>query len=221
MVVLSRQSSRQSILQQEDTSKLTLFPNPEVTTATASSQGLENGHGALGSLGTLLEATGPSIFDEQHAETASAPQTLSSAPPHVLQAVLDHRGAAALTRRLATLLAERDAHITALTRLAEEYKVPAERIADARSRAKQAERRRLSLATASEDAMPLGNGQESDAGVCCLLRLTRTFVLTILLAIYSLSLRPRRRQRPATVLSGALQSFSEAWASVRLCPKCM
>lgn len=94
------------------------------------------------------------MFDENAAFDNSSPQALSAAQPAVLQSIIDHHGAADLVRRLSTLLAERDAHITALTRLAEEFDVPKARIADTASRVKQQERRRLSLAAASEDLLP-------------------------------------------------------------------
>ena len=102
------------------------------------------------------------MFDENTPIDANDPQALSAASSDVLQKIIDHHGAAELVQRLSTLLAERDAHVTALTRLAEEYKIPRQRIAETASRVKQAERRRLSLATASEDLAPSsGIGSES------------------------------------------------------------
>ena len=102
------------------------------------------------------------MFDEHTVVDASDPQTLSSASTEILRNVIDHHGAVELIRRLSTMLAERDAHISALIRLAEEYKIPRQRVADTASRAKQDERRRLSLATASEDlAPPSERGSES------------------------------------------------------------
>ena len=94
------------------------------------------------------------MFDENNTIDASNPQSLSAAPVFVLQSIIDYHGAVELVQRLSAALAERDAHITALTRLAEEYKIPRERVVDTSSRVKQAERRRLSLATASEDLVP-------------------------------------------------------------------
>ncbi|KAK3716213.1 hypothetical protein LTR37_006658 [Vermiconidia calcicola] len=94
------------------------------------------------------------MFDENTANDATDPQTLSAASTEVLQNLIDHHGAVELIKRLSSMLAERDAHITALTRLAEEYKMPRQRISETASRAKQAERRRLSLITASEDLGP-------------------------------------------------------------------
>lgn len=121
-------------------------------------------------LNELLGDDGPSMFDENNAVDASNPQSLSAAPLPVLQNIIDYHGAVELVKRLSTALAERDAHITALIRLAEEYKVPSERIRDAASRVKQAERRRLSLATASEDLAP-PSAKASDSGVCALISL--------------------------------------------------
>ncbi|QIW99181.1 hypothetical protein AMS68_004699 [Peltaster fructicola] len=65
--------------------------------------------------------------------------------------VIDQTGAVELVKRLATALAERDAHITALQRLCEEYNVPRDRMNDASSRVKQAEQRRISLANATAE----------------------------------------------------------------------
>ena len=141
---LSRASSRQPLLQSDDTSSLTSFPDPSLS--------LEETDSNNAPLQTLLSAQGPSMFDESNNGTmAIDPQTLSAAPSETLRAVINHRGSEVLVRRLTTLLAQRDAHITALTRLAEEYNVPSQRIADASSLAKQAERRRISLANAAEE----------------------------------------------------------------------
>lgn len=140
-----------------------------------------NGTPKPNALSSLLNNTGaPSLFDEQQSNSdalSADPQTLSTASNAVLQTVLDHHGTLALTRRLAALLAERDAHITALTRLAEEYKVPRERIADASVRAKQSEERRVALAQAvadvaevpkgRDDAGGSGSGGLSETSVCC------------------------------------------------------
>ena len=93
------------------------------------------------------------MFDEEAAEKSTDPLTLSIAPADVLQSVLDHQGAVNLTRRLAALLAERDAHITALTRLAEEYKIPRQRVGDTALRVKQAEQRRVALGLAAEEEL--------------------------------------------------------------------
>jgi hypothetical protein len=105
------------------------------------------------------------MFDENSAVDANDPQSLSVAPNGMLKELIDHHGAVELVKRLSTMLAQRDAHITALTRLAEEYKVPKQRIAETSSRAKQSERRRMSLATASEDLGP-PSGEESVSSVC-------------------------------------------------------
>lgn len=142
---MSRKPSSQPVLNADDTSSLTSFPDPAAPSPPdqTPSQGL-NG---------LLDRSGPTIFDEQHSETASDAHTLSSAPTEVLQSVIDHQGAVFLVRRLAKLLAERDAHITALTRLAEEYRIPAESVSATASRVKQAEQRRLALVTAADEAL--------------------------------------------------------------------
>lgn len=96
--------------------------------------------------------SGPSMFDEDNETTnPTNPQAISAASPEVLKSIVDYHGATELVRRFATLLAERDAHVTALKRLAEEFHVPRERIEGAGVRVRQAERRRLSLARAQEE----------------------------------------------------------------------
>lgn len=160
---ISRRSSRQPLIPADDTNSLTSFPDPaestprldavdEPLTRTESIASPPQLDSITESLNGLLD-TGPSMFDEQE-NVPSDPQSLSSASTEVLQSIIDHRGAVELVRHLSTLLAQRDAHVTALTRLAEEYKVPAERIVDTSKRVKQSERRRLSLAAASEDVSP-------------------------------------------------------------------
>lgn len=119
----------------------------------------------------LLDRSGPTMFDEQQTLDSAQPQTLSTASAEVLRGVIDHNGAVELVRRLSSMLAERDAHITALTRLCEEYNIPKSRVVDAASHAKQAERRRQSLATASEDLAP-SNGSRS-VSVVSLVRLAK------------------------------------------------
>ncbi|KAK3678027.1 hypothetical protein LTR78_002122 [Recurvomyces mirabilis] len=149
---LSRQQSHQHLLASDDTNSLTSFPDPE-----AEQKGEQDGeHGAKASLHDLLAGIGPSIFDDPAREAPTDPQTLSKVPSPVLQTIIDHNGAVALVRRLSRLLAERDAHITALTRLAEEYKIPKARVEDTASRIKQAEQRRHALQQAAEEelAMP-------------------------------------------------------------------
>ena len=144
---LSRQSSREALIPEEAAS-LTYFPDPSTNTKSIDHESLHQPlHG-------LLDGDGPSMFDENTANDATDPQTLSAASTEVLQNLIDHHGAVELIKRLSSMLAERDAHITALTRLAEEYKIPRQRISETASRAKQAERRRLSLITASEDLGP-------------------------------------------------------------------
>jgi small G protein signaling modulator 3 len=156
MADLVRNASHRS-LASDDASSLTPFPqlSPSVSRDYDSTNQPLNG---------LLEGSGPSMFDENTITDASDPQTLSTASADVLRNIIDHHGAIELIRRLSSMLAERDAHITALTRLAEDYKVPRSQINDTASRAKQAERRRLSLATASEDLAP-SSGLESESGV--------------------------------------------------------
>ena len=146
MESLSRESSRQILL--DDTNSLTSFPAPSTNTPS------QDNESAVQPLHALLDGNGPSMFDDNTAVNSDDPQSLSAAPAHVLQEVIDNAGAVEIVRRLSTMLAERDAHITALTRLAEEYRIPKERIIDTASRVKQSERRRLSLATASEDLAP-------------------------------------------------------------------
>lgn len=115
-------------------------------------------------LNGLLDRSEPTMFDERPAVNADDPRALSAANSAVLQGVLDHHGAINLVKRLSESLAERDAHITALQRLCEEYKVPSDRVADAASRVRQAERRRLSLSAASEDLAP-SRGTQSESSV--------------------------------------------------------
>ncbi|KAK1812653.1 hypothetical protein LTR12_012943 [Friedmanniomyces endolithicus] len=104
-------------------------------------------------LGLLLDRAGPSFFDEQATDSSTEPQALARAPDDVLEAVISRSGAAKLVRRLAGLLAQRDAHITALTRLAEEYKVPRQRVEETTSRVWQAEQRRLALKEAANEEL--------------------------------------------------------------------
>lgn len=155
---LSRRSSRQPILRPDDSSSLTSFPDP--STSSLQEETSNNNQALYG----LLDNSGPTLFDEQATVLPTDPQSISAAPSNVLQSVLDHQGAVHLTRRLATLLAERDAHITALIRLAEEYKIPKERVDDTASRVKQAEQRRLALSIAADEDLAPSN--PSDSGVC-------------------------------------------------------
>lgn len=156
---LSRRSSRQPLLQADDSTSLTSFPDPSASESPGETQT------ASQPLTTLLEHNGPSIFDEHRAIDANDPQSLSAAPSAVLQHVIDHHGAVELVRRLSTALAQRDAHITALRRLAEDYRIPGELIGAASTRAQQTEDRRLSLAQASE-TLQGSSGAQSDSGVC-------------------------------------------------------
>lgn len=155
---LSRHSSRQSLLQTDDATSLTSFPDPSVSALPQETQTSSQ------PLTALLDQNGPSIFDENQSIDASDPQSLSAASPVTLQHVIDHHGAIELVRRLSTALAQRDAHITALRRLAEDYKIPGDLIAAASTRAKQTEARRLSLAQASE-TLQESSGTQSDSGV--------------------------------------------------------
>lgn len=149
---LSRRSSRRPLVI-DDASSFTSFPDP-ATPAVPSEAPKDVEPPAPEPLHGLLDRNGPSMFDENNSIDASDPQTLSLAPRKTLKNLIDHHGAVDLVQRLSTMLAERDAHITALTRLAEEYKIPRQKIRDAASKAKQAERRRLSLAAASEELSP-------------------------------------------------------------------
>ena len=144
---MSRKASSR-VLVTDDAESFTSFPDPSTSAAKADDTTLTQ------PLYGLLDDHGPSMFDDPSAIDANDPQTLSAAPHAVLQEVVKYHGAIELVQRLSLMLAERDAHITALTRLAEEYNVPKQRISDAASRAKQAERRRLSIAAASEDLSP-------------------------------------------------------------------
>lgn len=164
MATASRASSRRRRLAaQDDTDSLTSFPDPapgsppgSPTTAHAPTMAEH--------LNGLLDRSEPTMFDERPAVNADDPRALSAANRAVLQGVLDHHGAINLVKRLSESLAERDAHITALQRLCEEYKVPSDRVSDAASRVRQAERRRLSLSAASEDLAP-PRGTQSESSV--------------------------------------------------------
>ena len=160
---LSRRSSRRPLLlESESTNSLTTFPSPPPSRA---SPGPSDTSAAIGSLYGLLDhGEAPTIFDEGPSVGIDDPRALSAANHAVLESVIDHHGASNLVKRLSEALAQRDAHITALQRLCEEYKVPKERITDAADRVKQAERRRLSLSAASEDLAPSA-GNSSEASV--------------------------------------------------------
>ena len=172
--VLSRQSSRQPLVPADDTTSLTSFPDPAESTS-PSLQGisieagadeeqasdLEHQHATSSTrnralsepLSELLDGGGhPSMFDTQEIDLGN-PQNLAVASRESINRVVQHRGATELIQQLSRLLAERDAHVTALTRLAEEYKVPQERIVETADRVKQAERRRLSLARAANEEL--------------------------------------------------------------------
>ncbi|KAK1079608.1 hypothetical protein LTR33_006247 [Friedmanniomyces endolithicus] len=141
---LSRKTSQQP-LSTPDTISLTSFPDPSAPLQQRTSNDAP--------LGLLLDRAGPSFFDEQATDSSTEPQTLARAPDDVLEAVISRSGAAKLVRRLAGLLAQRDAHITALTRLAEEYKVPRQRVEETTSRVWQAEQRRLALKEAANEEL--------------------------------------------------------------------
>lgn len=158
---LSRHSSRQPLLQTDNTTSLTSFPDPSTSALPEETQSLKE------PLTALLDQNGPSIFDEDATFNVQDPQSLSAASATVLQQVVDHHGAVELVKRLSTALAQRDAHITALRRLAEEYKIPASVVDATASRAQQAEDRRLSLAQASE-TLVTPSRRQSDSGVCIL-----------------------------------------------------
>jgi hypothetical protein len=161
METLSRVSSRRPLLaSQDDTESLTSFPEiaPGSPTTTVAPTMAEHLNG-------LLDRSEPTMFDERPAVNADDPRALSAADSAVLQGVLDHHGAINLVKRLSESLAERDAHITALQRLCEEYKVPQDRVTDTACRVRQAERRRLSLSAASEYLAP-SRGTQSESSVC-------------------------------------------------------
>ena len=149
----NRRFGHPPLQQTDETVSLTSFPDPAPT----HSPRLQP---VNGSLHGLLDRPGPSMFDEND-KTVGDPQTLSAASAKTIQTIIENQGAVQLVRRLSALLAERDAHVTALIRLAEEYKIPVDRIADTADRAKRAERRRLSLAGASEDNAPTNPSKNS------------------------------------------------------------
>lgn len=160
METLSRVSSRRPLLApQDDTESLTSFPDPAPGSPSTAHAPTMAEH-----LNGLLDRSEPTMFDERPAVNSDDPRALSAANSAVLQGVLDHHGAINLVKRLSESLAERDAHITALQRLCEEYKVPSDRVTDAASRVRQAERRRLSLSAASEDLAP-SRGTQSESSV--------------------------------------------------------
>lgn len=176
---LSRRSSRAPLIQADDANSLTSFPDPADSASpslqpqTSASEPLNELAAAPGNAATdvsvpvlngLLDS-GPSMFDEQDGPPSN-PQSLSAASTESIRKIIDHRGAVELVRHLSALLAERDAHVSALTRLAQEYKIPANRIAETANRVKQAERRRLSLAAAaSEDLAPTNTSESSDSNM--------------------------------------------------------
>lgn len=161
---LSRQSSQAPLLQTDDTTSLTSFPDPAADDTTPQDHG--DSHFSKMPLDGLLDTSGPSMFDESNVNVNN-PQVLSAAPSNVLQGIIDHHGALQLVQRLSAMLAERDAHVTALTRLAEDYNAPPERISATASRIKQSERRRLSLAGAMSEDLGASNGATtaSESGV--------------------------------------------------------
>jgi hypothetical protein len=160
METLSRVSSRRPLLEpQDDTESLTSFPDPPGSPTTAHAPTMAE------HLNGLLDRSEPTMFDERPTVNADDPRALSAADSAVLQGVLDHHGAINLVKRLSESLAERDAHITALQRLCEEYKVPQDRVTDTACRIRQSERRRLSLSAASEDLAP-SRGTQSESSVC-------------------------------------------------------
>jgi small G protein signaling modulator 3 len=156
MGALSRQSSQLPLLPNEDANSFTSFPDPSSSVISGSRASPNE------PLQDLLAGPQPSMFDEGNDMDASRPQALSAAPSEILRNVIEYHGAEELVRRLSSMLAERDAHIAALTRLAEEYRVPKDRITNTGIRVKQAERRRLSLAAASAEALMTSNGAASD-----------------------------------------------------------
>lgn len=159
---LSRRPSRRPVIQPPTAtdSTLTSFPEPAPSSPSHSTHSGDN-HEPLTAL--LDRAGQPSMFDDGSAIDHSDPQALSAAPAWVLEGVVERVGAVDLVQRLAAALAERDAHVTALQRLCEEYGVPRERVADGASRVKQAERRRLSLAAAAAEEAYVPKAPDSEA----------------------------------------------------------
>ncbi|KAK6440750.1 hypothetical protein LTR95_003025 [Oleoguttula sp. CCFEE 5521] len=147
---LSRQTSRKPLLpHQDDDASITSFPELPPLSPTTSHPSIS----VTEHLNGLLDQSEPTMFDERPDVDADDPRTLSAADHAVVQRVMDHYGGVNLTQRLAKSLAQRDAHVTALQRLCEEFKVPETRIIECGSRVKQAERRRLSLVKAANESM--------------------------------------------------------------------
>lgn len=115
--------------------------------------------------GLLDTAGGPSMFDQSEGAAGDVdPQNLGACEDDVLERVIAHRGAVELVRHLSGLLAERDALVTGLRRLCEEFEVPEERVVEAGRRSALAAKRRGELAEAAVDVDESGR-QGSEGGV--------------------------------------------------------
>ena len=153
---VSPQSSSRLKTPQDDSHSSSLDPPSEAIPLNRESKGP--------TITALLDGHGPSMFDENQTLDVRNPQTLSAAPAPVIQQLVDHHGAVSLVKRLSTALAQRDAHITALLRLTEEFKISKDLVNEAASKAKQLEETRLSLAVAIKDERP-SNGTSTNGRV--------------------------------------------------------
>lgn len=152
MRTVSRRSSKQAVISIDEGS-LTSFPDPPGSPPDGEGQSTKS------LLDGLLGESDDDLFHENNDHDIMDPQGLSAAPDSALNAVIEANGAANLVRRLAQALAERDAHITALRRLAEEYHAPPNEISDTLSRSSRSTIRRLALDTAaSESGISVENG---------------------------------------------------------------
>lgn len=153
---LSRRSSKQAVISVDERS-LTSFPDPPASPK-------DGGQSTKSLLDGLLDASNEDLFNENEEHDIMDPQSLSAAPESALNAVVEANGAANLVRRLAQALAERDAHVTALRRLAEEYHAPQSEIFDTLSRSSRSTSRRQDLAAAvSETTTSMGNESSKPA----------------------------------------------------------
>lgn len=200
---LSRVSSQRPLLvAQDDTESLTSFPDPAPGSPTTANTPPMTEH-----LYGLLDRSEPTMFDERPAVNADDPRALSAADSSVLQGVVDHHGAINLVKRLSETLAERDAHITALQRLCEEYKVPKDRVTDTACRVKQAERRRLSLSAASEDLAP-SRGTQSEISVCSI-RVVHLVCFVLTTMLQTLDVAPK-----STTVGGTVRGITRLFGGM-------
>lgn len=143
------------------------FGNDVAVTDDVAAAGQTDGGGTVtASLNGLLDtAGGPSMFDQSEGSAGDVdPQNLGACEDAVLERVIAHRGAVDLVRHLSGLLAERDALVTGLRRLCEEFEVPEERVVEAGRRSALAAKRRGELAEAAVDAEETGR-RGSEGGV--------------------------------------------------------